>query len=81
MARFLPAARTRKSSTGPGMLRLAMALAVFALDLRAITSILGARARTVRKLAWIAVVVIVPLLGFLAWQRYGTPAPPSASTT
>jgi hypothetical protein len=63
------------------MLRLAMALAVFALDLWAIASILGMRARPLRKLGWIAVVVIVPLLGFLAWYRYGTPAPRSARTT
>jgi hypothetical protein len=58
-----------------------MALAVFALDLRAITSILGMRARPLRKLGWIAFVVAVPLLGFLAWYRYCTPAPRSARTT
>ncbi|MGG7645555.1 PLDc N-terminal domain-containing protein [Rhodovulum sp. YNF3179] len=41
------------------------------LDLWAIVSILGASATTGRKVLWILLVVLLPLLGFILWLIAG----------
>ncbi len=41
------------------------------LDLWAIVSILGASATTGRKVLWILLVVLLPLLGFIIWLIAG----------
>jgi hypothetical protein len=48
-----------------------LALLVFIVDAVAIVSVLGTRASAGRKLAWMAIVVGVPLVGALAWYTRG----------
>lgn len=58
-------------------MRLLLTLAVFALDLWALVSILGSRARVRSKVVWILAVLALPLVGFLYWFLAG----PKASLT
>ncbi len=46
-------------------------LIVLALDIWAILSIAGSSATTGRKVLWILLVVVLPLLGFLIWLIAG----------
>jgi hypothetical protein len=55
-------------------MRLILALAVFALDLWALVSILGARASAKTKVAWMFAVVALPLAGVVWWWRAGPKA-------
>jgi hypothetical protein len=52
-------------------MRAGLALLVFLLDTVALVSILGTSARTRRKLAWSAVVVLLPVVGAIAWLTFG----------
>jgi hypothetical protein len=52
-------------------LRTGLTLFVVALNVVAIVSILGARATAGRKLAWLMVVVLLPLAGATAWLAAG----------
>jgi hypothetical protein len=52
------------------MIRLLLTLAVLALDLWAILSILGSSKRRRAKLGWIVLVVAVPVIGSIAWWRH-----------
>lgn len=51
-------------------------LIILALDIWAIVSIVGSRAGTGRKVLWCLAVVILPILGFLAWLIFGPRAEP-----
>lgn len=42
-------------------------LIVFALDIWAIISVVGSSADTLKKILWIVAIVVLPLLGFIAW--------------
>lgn len=46
-------------------------LIILALDIWAILSIAGSSATTGRKVLWILLVVVLPLLGFLIWLIAG----------
>lgn len=46
-------------------------LVVFGLDVWAIASILNANVETGQKVLWIALVVILPVIGFLIWYFAG----------
>jgi Phospholipase_D-nuclease N-terminal len=50
-------------------------LIILALDLWALISILNAPASTGTKVLWSLVVIVLPVLGFLAWAVFG-PSPP-----
>jgi hypothetical protein len=52
-------------------MRAGLALLVLILNVLALVSILGARAATGRKLAWVAAVVLLPAAGALAWLLAG----------
>ncbi|MGH7449421.1 MAG: PLDc N-terminal domain-containing protein [Longimicrobiales bacterium] len=52
-------------------MRAGLALVVLILNVLAIISILGARRGTDRRLAWLAAVVLLPLVGALAWFGRG----------
>jgi hypothetical protein len=51
-------------------------LLILALDLWAILSVIGSTATTGKKVLWILLILILPLLGFLLWLIMG---PRSAS--
>jgi hypothetical protein len=55
-------------------MRLLLTLAVFALDLWALVSILGARASARSKVAWMLAVLALPLVGFIYWWLAGPKA-------
>ncbi|SEL17186.1 PLD nuclease N-terminal domain-containing protein [Roseovarius nanhaiticus] len=46
-------------------------LIVLICDVWAIVSIFGASASTGKKAIWIAVVILLPIAGFLAWLLFG----------
>lgn len=46
-------------------------LIVLALDLWAIISVAGSSASTTRKVLWILLIVVLPILGFLIWLIAG----------
>lgn len=46
-------------------------LILFALDLWAIISVIGSNATTGRKVIWVLVILLLPLIGFLAWFFLG----------
>lgn len=46
-------------------------LILLALDIWAIVSIVGSGASTGRKVIWVLAILILPLLGFLAWLVFG----------
>lgn len=46
-------------------------LILLILDIWAIVSIIGARATTGRKVIWVVLVLILPLLGFILWLIAG----------
>lgn len=46
-------------------------LILLILDIWAIVSIIGARATTGRKVIWVGLVLILPLLGFILWLIAG----------
>lgn len=46
-------------------------LILLILDIWAIVSIIGARATTGRKVIWVVMVLILPLLGFILWLIAG----------
>ena len=58
-------------------MRLLLTLAVFALDLWALVSILGSRAPVRSKVLWVLAVLALPMVGFLYWFLTG----PKASLT
>lgn len=46
-------------------------LVVFALDIWAIASIFNAKVETAQKVLWIALVLFLPVIGFLIWYFAG----------
>lgn len=52
-------------------------VAVLLADLWALSSVLGARADTARKLGWTVIIVALPIVGFLIWLWRG----PKRATT
>ena len=46
-------------------------LIVLVLDLWAIISVVGSRATTGRKVIWVLAILLLPLLGFIAWLLIG----------
>ncbi|MEM9523663.1 MAG: PLDc N-terminal domain-containing protein [Pseudomonadota bacterium] len=46
-------------------------LVVLALDLWAIISIIGSSAKTGVKVLWCLLVLLLPILGFIAWLLFG----------
>ena len=44
---------------------------VLALDLWAIISVIGSSESTGKKVIWVLAVLILPILGFLAWLLFG----------
>lgn len=46
-------------------------LVLLVLDIWAIVSIIGSNAGTGSKVIWVLVVLILPLLGFIAWLLFG----------
>ncbi|MEQ8897594.1 MAG: PLDc N-terminal domain-containing protein [Roseovarius sp.] len=50
-------------------------LILLGLDIWAIVSIVGSSATTGRKVLWVLLVVILPLLGFIIWLFFGPRAP------
>ncbi|WP_444455448.1 PLDc N-terminal domain-containing protein [Rhodobacter capsulatus] len=53
-------------------------LLVLVLDLWALISVLGSRVSTGKKLVWVLLILVLPLLGFFAWLLAG-PRAASAS--
>lgn len=47
------------------------ALIVFALDLWAIISVIGSAASTGKKVIWCLAILLLPILGFIAWLIFG----------
>ncbi len=60
------------------MMRPLLALAVFVLDVWALTRLFGARAGAARTLAWTAVILLIPIAGALLWLRRGPRMAPSS---
>jgi hypothetical protein len=50
-------------------------LILLALDIWAIISVIGSNASTGAKVVWVLVILLLPLLGFLAWLFFGPRAP------
>ncbi|SFB11033.1 Phospholipase_D-nuclease N-terminal [Poseidonocella pacifica] len=50
-------------------------LIVLALDIWAVISILGSGVSTGKKVLWVLLVVILPLLGFIIWLIFGPRSP------
>ena len=50
-------------------------LILLALDIWAIISVVGSGADTARKAIWVLSILLLPLLGFLAWLFMGPRAP------
>jgi hypothetical protein len=48
---------------------------VLALDIWAIISVIGSNESTGKKVIWVLAVLILPILGFLAWLLFGPRAP------
>jgi hypothetical protein len=46
-------------------------LILLALDIWAIVSVIGSDATTGRKVIWVLVILLLPLLGFIAWLIFG----------
>lgn len=46
-------------------------LIVLVLDIWAIVSIIGSHATTGRKVLWVVIVLLLPVLGFIAWLLAG----------
>jgi succinate dehydrogenase/fumarate reductase cytochrome b subunit len=46
-------------------------LILLVLDIWAIVSIIGSRASTGRKVLWVVLVLLLPLLGFIMWLLVG----------
>lgn len=44
---------------------------ILALDIWAIVSIIGSRAETLNKVLWVLAVLILPVVGFIAWFFLG----------
>ena len=49
-------------------------LIVLALDIWAIVSVVNSRASTGTKVIWVLVILVLPILGFLAWLLFGPKA-------
>jgi Phospholipase_D-nuclease N-terminal len=47
------------------------ALILLALDIWAIVSVIGSNASTLAKVVWVLVILVLPLLGFIAWLIFG----------
>ena len=52
-------------------MRAGLALIILVLNVLAIVSILGTRRGASRRLAWVAAVVLLPLIGALGWLTLG----------
>jgi len=44
---------------------------ILALDIWAIISVIGSGASTGKKVIWVLAILILPILGFLAWLLFG----------
>jgi len=58
-------------------MRPILALAVFALDLWALTSLFGSRTPRRARVLWVALVLLVPFAGALLWLLRGRRAVPA----
>lgn len=46
-------------------------LVVLALDIWALISVIGSNATTGRKVLWVLAILLLPVLGFIAWLAFG----------
>lgn len=53
-------------------------LIILALDLWAILSVVGSNASTTRKVLWILLIAVLPIVGFLIWLIAGPRGRPQA---
>lgn len=44
---------------------------VFFLDIWAIVNVVGSRASVLRKVIWVIVILLLPILGFILWLIFG----------
>lgn len=44
---------------------------IFFLDVWAIVNVVGSRASVLRKVIWVIVILLLPILGFLLWAIFG----------
>lgn len=51
-------------------------LILLGLDIWAIVSVIGSTTSTGKKVIWVIVILLLPLLGFLAWLIFGPRAAP-----
>jgi hypothetical protein len=51
-------------------------LILLALDIWAIVSVIGSQAGTGKKVIWVVAILLLPLLGFIAWLLFGPRAAP-----
>ncbi|HWV57836.1 MAG TPA: PLD nuclease N-terminal domain-containing protein [Longimicrobiales bacterium] len=54
-----------------GYVRLLLAVVLVGLDTWSISSILGSRSRRVTRAFWVALVLLLPFLGFVLWLMIG----------
>ncbi|MER2507784.1 PLD nuclease N-terminal domain-containing protein [Amaricoccus sp.] len=48
-----------------------LGLVILALDIWAIISVFGSRAETLNKVLWILGIIVLPIVGFIAWLAFG----------
>ncbi len=48
-----------------------LGLVILALDIWAIISVVGSRAETLNKVLWVLGIIVLPLIGFIAWLVFG----------
>ncbi len=48
-----------------------LGLIILALDIWAIISVVGSRAETLNKVLWVLGIIVLPLVGFIAWLILG----------
>ena len=48
-----------------------LGLLVLVADIWAIVNVFGSRASTVAKVVWILAIIVLPVIGFLAWVIFG----------
>lgn len=53
------------------MLEALFALIVLGLDVWAIINVVGSSVSTAAKAAWVVAIILLPLLGFIAWLVFG----------
>lgn len=48
-----------------------LGLIILALDIWAIISVVGSRAETFNKVLWVLGIIVLPIVGFIAWLLFG----------